>query len=175
MSSDGSSSRVCSPQESQTDVSTLIFRRLPAIPNLSAQNKRELKSFLQTLETQVTPNRFFTCLITNDSELRRLNRFFLGHDYATDVLSFPLADDNEQLGEIAISIQRAAAQALEHGHDCQDELRLLMLHGVLHLMGMDHETDRGDMARAERKWRAALGLPPGLISRRGTRLKAEMP
>src|SRR5579872_2520627 len=106
-----------------------------------------------------------TCLITDDRELRRLNRQFCGLDYATDVLSFP----QENGGEIAISLDRAAAQAAEHGHSVSDEIRILMLHGVLHLKGMDHETDSGEMARAERRWRKRLGLPNALIDRTGAK------
>ncbi len=102
-----------------------------------------------------------TCLITDDRELRRLNRQFRGLDYATDVLSFP----NENGGELAISLDRAKAQAAEHGHTVFDELRILMLHGVLHLRGMDHETDSGEMRRAETRLRRKYGLPTGLIER----------
>jgi len=68
-------------------------------------------------------------------------------------------------GEIAISLDRAAAQAAEHGHSIDEEVRILMLHGALHLTGMDHETDAGEMARAETRWRKRLGLPCGLIER----------
>jgi probable rRNA maturation factor len=67
--------------------------------------------------------------------------------------------------DIAISFDRAAAQAAELGHGVQDEVRILMLHGLLHLSGMDHDTDRGAMARAEIGWRKRLGLPSGLIER----------
>jgi len=95
--------------------------------------------------------------------LRRLNREFRGKDYPTDVLSFPGSDGH--LGDLAISAARARAQAREFGHTTEDELRILMLHGVLHLMGMDHEADNGRMARAERRWRRELGLPNGLIER----------
>jgi probable rRNA maturation factor len=69
------------------------------------------------------------------------------------------------LGGLAISLPRAQAQARQFGHELQDEIRILMLHGLLHLLGMDHENDRGRMARAERRWRARLGLPLGLIER----------
>jgi probable rRNA maturation factor len=93
--------------------------------------------------------------------LRRLNRTFRGKDYATDVLSFP----SEDMPELAISFDRAAAQASELGHSVEEELRILMLHGLLHLAGMDHETDAGSMARAETRWRKRLGLPSGLIER----------
>ena len=66
---------------------------------------------------------------------------------------------------MAISVARARAQARQFGHTTEDELRILMLHGVLHLLGMDHETDGGRMARAEKRWRRELGLPNGLIER----------
>lgn len=107
----------------------------------------------------------FHCLITDDHELRKLNRQFRGVDYATDVLSFPAEEDSGMLGELAISAARASAQAREFGHSALDEIRVLMLHGVLHLTGMDHETDRGEMARAEARWRRKLDLPTGLIAR----------
>ncbi len=110
---------------------------------------------------RVARGREVACLITNDEELRRLNREFRGANYATDVLSFP----SDAGGEIAISVDRAAAQAAEHGHSIDEELRILMLHGALHLAGMDHETDAGQMAAAELRWRKRLGLPCGLIER----------
>jgi probable rRNA maturation factor len=69
------------------------------------------------------------------------------------------------LGEIAISVERAEAQARSFGHSRLDEIRILMLHGLLHLSGMDHENDRGEMARAEAHWRAQFGLPETLIAR----------
>jgi probable rRNA maturation factor len=96
-----------------------------------------------------------------------LNREFLRRDYATDVLSFPSnAQAGEgSLGEIAISAQKAAQQARQFGHSVEDEIRILMLHGVLHLTGMDHERDAGRMGRAEARWRQKLGLPAGLIER----------
>jgi probable rRNA maturation factor len=86
-------------------------------------------------------------------------------DQATDVLSFPAAKANGVAGDIAISIDRARIQAAERGHSLSDELRILMLHGALHLAGMDHESDSGEMARAESRWRKRLGLPDGLIER----------
>jgi len=69
------------------------------------------------------------------------------------------------LGDIAISLGRARAQAREFGHTIEQEVQILMLHGVLHLCGHDHESDSGAMARAEKRWRASLGLPNGLIER----------
>jgi probable rRNA maturation factor len=94
-----------------------------------------------------------------------LNRTFLGHDYATDVLSFPYGLSGLNLGELIVSLERAEAQAAEFGHTRMDEIRILMLHGLLHLTGMDHEKDGGEMAQAEDKWREDLGLPLALIAR----------
>jgi probable rRNA maturation factor len=118
----------------------------------------ELRRFLKDLAREILPRQGVTCLIASDTELRNLNQKFRGKNYATDVLSF-LPED------IAISFDRAAAQAAELGHGVQDEVRILMLHGLLHLSGMDHDTDRGAMARAEIGWRKRLGLPSGLIER----------
>ena len=137
----------------------VLFRRAPA-----GLERPALQEFARTLRGLIAKGREFHCLISDDRELRRLNRQFRGADYATDVLSFPL-NDSGLLGELAISAERAAAQAREFGHSRLDEIRILMLHGVLHLVGMDHETDRGAMARAEARWRKRLGLPMGLIGR----------
>jgi probable rRNA maturation factor len=123
-----------------------------------------LLGFARRLQKEVARGRAFDCLITGDAELRKLNREWRGKDYPTDVLSFPSAM-GEGLGDLAISAARARVQAREFGHSTEDEVRLLMLHGVLHLLGMDHETDRGQMARAEKRWRKALGLGNGLIER----------
>jgi len=120
-----------------------------------------LRRFLRQISHGVT------CVITTDEHLRELNRRFRGRDRATDVLSFPTSDSNGA-GEIAISCERAIVQAAEHGHSVQDELRILILHGVLHLSGMDHETDNGEMARAEAQLRKRYGLPTGLIERTAT-------
>lgn len=128
-------------------------------------DRRRLRDFGDVLQQEVARGRRFTCLISRDAELQRLNREFLNKDYATDVLSFPSGARDGFLGEMAISIDRAAAQAAEHGHATSDEIRILMLHGVLHLTGMDHESDHGRMARAEKNWRRKLCLPAGLIER----------
>lgn len=147
------------------DGSTLLFGATPAELKFSSQQKQTLKRFAQKLSIQVAGRRAFTCLITDDRELQRLNKDFLGRDYATDVLSFPAAAGAPELGEIAISVERAAAQARDFGHSPIDEIRILMLHGVLHLTGMDHESDDGEMAEAERKWAEELELPYALIER----------
>jgi probable rRNA maturation factor len=126
---------------------------------------RALQSFARKLQHDVARGRAFDVLITGDAELRRLNREFLGKDYPTDVLSFP--SEGPRLGDLAVSAARARAQARQFGHSTEEEIRVLMLHGVLHLLGMDHESDSGAMARAEKRWRARLGLANGLIERVG--------
>jgi probable rRNA maturation factor len=149
--------------------STVTFRRVPQ--NLRRALERSLDRFAKKLQASVARGRAFDCLITTDAELRRLNRDFRGKDKTTDVLSFPaapLADgrrSEQRLGDLAISFERAGAQAAVFGHKVDDEIRILMLHGVLHLMGMDHEADGGRMASAEKRWRARLALPAGLIER----------
>jgi len=138
-----------------------LFRRAPA-----ELNRRSLERFARTLRGEVAKDRAFTCLITGDHELRRLNRDFLGKDCPTDVLSFPVGQASwPVLGEIAISANRARVQATAYAHSLETEIRILMLHGLLHLIGMDHETDRGQMARAEARWRQRLALPEGLVGR----------
>jgi probable rRNA maturation factor len=127
--------------------------------------------FARRLETEVTGGRVFCCLVSDDKQLRVLNRRFRGKDYATDVLSFPTDGQEGSLGEIAISFDRAREQASEHSHAVDQEIRILMLHGVLHLLGMDHEHDRGRMARVEQRWRGSLGLPAGLIERNSARAR----
>lgn len=145
--------------------SSLLFRAIPKSLQLGAEHKRTLGAFAQTLSNRIAGGRPFCCLVANDKMLRQLNRDFRNADYATDVLSFPNATNGDALGELAISVERASEQAQSYGHALLDELRILMLHGVLHLAGMDHERDNGKMARAERKLRLELNLPSTLITR----------
>jgi probable rRNA maturation factor len=132
-------------------------------------SRRALREFADKLQFVITAGRAFGVLLADDAELQRLNRKFRKQDYATDVLSFPSGKTGAAgyLGDVAVSLDRARAQATEHGHSPDDEIRILMLHGVLHLMGMDHENDDGRMARAEHKWRKHFALPDGLIERVG--------
>jgi probable rRNA maturation factor len=141
----------------------ITYRRKPA-----TLDSRRLQSFAEVLRDRVAHGREFHCRITNDAEMRSLNKQFRAKDDATDVLSFPspaVDKDVGSLGDIAVSIQRARAQAREGRHPVEDEIRILMLHGVLHLLGMDHESDSGQMKRTEIRWRKKLGLPVGLIER----------
>lgn len=142
-------------------------RRSAVLFHVPARGVRrgELREFARNLQDDVAGGRAFVCLITADSDLQRWNAQYRGKNYATDVLSFPAENGDAGLGEMAVSFDRAQAQAAEAGHGAQDEIRILMLHGVLHLTGLDHETDRGEMARAERRWRKHYGLPAGLIER----------
>src|SRR5258708_7339062 len=122
-------------------------------------SRSKLNYFARQLQEYLVGGASFCCLITNDEELQALNKKFLDRDCPTDVLSFPSSGPNSSTGDIAISWDRAKEQAAEYGHSIDREIRILMLHGVLHLTGMDHEKDRGEMARVEMQWRKRLKLP----------------
>ena len=98
-----------------------------------------------------------TIAFVSDKTIRQLNRQFRGIDKATDVLSFP-ADDETNLGDVAISVDTAAAQAKENGLTFDEEVAQLILHGLLHLSGYDHETDNGEMNRLELRLRRKLRI-----------------
>lgn len=134
--------------------------------------------------TRVAPRRAagdVTIALVSDGRMRSLNRTFRGVDHATDVLSFPAFADAPHdsrsapasargstplaLGDIAIATGVATRQARAAGHTLGTELRVLALHGLLHLLGFDHETDDGRMARTERTLRRAGRLGEGLIER----------
>ena len=97
-----------------------------------------------------------TIAFVSDKKIRELNRQFRGLDKATDVLSFP--SDGSDLGDIAVSVETAAAQAKENGLKFDEEIAQLILHGLLHLSGYDHETDNGEMNRLELRLRKKLGI-----------------
>jgi probable rRNA maturation factor len=106
-------------------------------------------------------------LVTSSREMRNLNRRFRGKDRATDVLSFaaPAESGDNVEGDIAISADIAASNARRLGHHSSDELKILVLHGLLHLAGYDHEGDGGEMERREQRLRRKLRLPETLIAR----------
>jgi probable rRNA maturation factor len=136
-----------------------------------------------------------TIALVSDARMRRLNRTYRAADYATDVLSFPAEEarspsprhrheqpapvglrpsssvlaDPPFLGDIVIAMGVAARQARERGHALRTELRVLALHGMLHLLGYDHETDAGEMAGIERRLRRRGRLTTGLIERGAAR------
>jgi probable rRNA maturation factor len=133
--------------------------------------------------TEVTLNRFVArarraaglkgavnVLLTTSAGMKSLNRRFRGNDKPTDVLSFPAEPGAKKqfAGEIAISAEIAAQNARALGHSSAEEVKILVLHGVLHLRGYDHECDNGQMARREKQLRAKLRLPLGLIERSTT-------
>ena len=105
-----------------------------------------------------------TVAIVSDARVRALNRRFRKKDSATDVLSFP-SGERGHLGDVVIAGGVARRQAREAGHSLQTEIRVLALHGLLHLLGYDHDADHGEMARLERRLRVKGGLREGLIDR----------
>jgi probable rRNA maturation factor len=116
--------------------------------------------------------------LVGDRRVRELNRTYRGVDRTTDVLSFPAdgaaethrpSPSSSHLGDIVIATGLAQRQARAAGHGLGTELRVLALHGLLHLLGYDHERDGGRMARVERRLRRAGGLREGLIERGGVR------
>ena len=111
-----------------------------------------------------------TIALVPDARVRALNKQFRGLDNATDVLSFP-AEEPGYLGDVVIAVGVARRQARAAGHPLATELRVLALHGLLHLLGYDHERDDGRMARLERRLRRRGGLVEGLIDRATSRSK----
>ena len=110
-------------------------------------------------------------LVTSSAAVRGLNRQFRGKNKATDVLSFPAAPGSNSgktqrlAGEVVISADVALQNSVRLGHTASKEIKVLALHGILHLAGFDHERDNGEMARKEAALRRALKLPAGLIER----------
>jgi len=135
---------------------------------------RPLTDFLGRVRSALRlGDRDLTVCLVSDASIARLNREFRGKPSPTDVLSFPVnghaarrrarrssssPSSTSYLGDIAISLEAARRNAARFGRTFPQELRVLILHGVLHLLGYDHETDRGRMDRIERRLRAELGL-----------------
>jgi probable rRNA maturation factor len=136
-----------------------------------AVRRRALTAFLAQAAAAAQLKGEISVLLTTDRDIRRLNREFRHKDKATDVLSFPALEPvggaTPAAGDLAISVETAARQAEDAGHALYTELEVLLLHGVLHLAGYDHEADRGQMARREAALRRRLGLNAGLIERSG--------
>ena len=141
----------------------------PIDRNSRVPSARTLARFLREAQAAVRLRGQVSVLLTTDGKIRQLNRQFRGMDKATDVLSFPAAEAvaGEVAGDLAISVPTALRQAREQEHGLGVELKVLILHGLLHLAGYDHERDDGRMARRERSLRGRLGLPEGLIERSG--------
>ena len=128
-------------------------------------NNSQIETFLRVAQREVGIRGEVNVLITSDDKMRRLNRDFRGKDKVTDVLSFPAAQNGKIAGDIAISREIARQNARALGHSLSTEVKILLLHGLLHLAGHDHESDNGEMAALEQELRAKLKLPAGLIER----------
>lgn len=120
---------------------------------------------LETIASALTPLEI-ELIITTDDEMREINREFRGFDKTTDVLSFPSDPfPGAPLGSIIISSDKVDEIASELGHTSDDELSLLFIHGMLHLLGFDHEVDNGEMRLEEEKLVREFNLPLSLIHR----------
>ena len=138
-----------------------------ATPDASTPSSRGLGAWLQRA-APVSARGDVSIAVVSDRRMRALNRQFRGKAVATDVLSFPathMPGVSSFLGDIVIASGVAARQAREAGHPVGTELKVLALHGLLHLLGYDHDTDGGKMARAEARLRKKAGLREGLIER----------
>jgi probable rRNA maturation factor len=127
--------------------------------------RRELARFLRRAIDATGLAGDVSVLLTGDKAIRTLNRKYRDKDQPTDVLSFPAADGAGVAGDLAISLETALRQAQEHGHALEMEIKVLLLHGLLHLAGYDHEVDGGRMQRKEKRLRRELGLTMALIER----------
>lgn len=145
------------------------------LPKAARPRRRELTRFLREALAAVGIQGELSVLLTGDAQIRALNRQYRRKDKATDVLSFPAAPDacasSGVAGDLVISIETAFRAAEQRGHSLDAEIRILLLHGLLHLAGYDHETDDGAMQRKELRLRRKLGLPAGLIERARTEPK----
>ena len=139
----------------------VIFRK-----SVAGLSEAALARFVSRASRAVNLQGDVSVLVTTSHEVRALNRRFRKLDKTTDVLSFPpMFATGEFAGDIAISADVAARNAKELGHSAANEVKILALHGVLHLAGYDHEADHGRMAGLELKLRKRLRLPAGLIER----------
>jgi probable rRNA maturation factor len=139
----------------------------PSTPSIPALSKPSLTRFLNRARTAVGLEGQVDVLLTSDAELKSLNRAYRGKNKPTDVLSFPTPPEisAQHAGDLAISIDTAAHQAVTYNHPVDTEIKILILHGLLHLSGEDHETDKGEMAAREADLRREFKLPNGLIER----------
>jgi probable rRNA maturation factor len=173
---DSSSSESVEPNRA-SGVATADAGAIPEVTLLNHQRAAKvdlprLRKFLQRLLSTLGTAPFSVRLVS-DRVIRRFNKQYRGKDSSTDVLSFPAesgrsVDDRHSdryLGDILISVETAERNARSYGLSQAQELEILTLHGLLHLMGYDHETDGGSMARKERFWSARLGLPLSLTDR----------
>ena len=136
------------------------------LPRAARPRRRELVRFLRRAIGATGLVGEVSVLLTGDSAVRALNRKYRHKDKATDVLSFSATETAEGVaGDLVISLETAFLQAKERGHTLEMEIKVLLLHGLLHLAGYDHEADNGTMHRKEARLRRELGLKSGLIER----------
>ena len=134
--------------------------------NVAGLTERGLQRFVALATQSVGIRTGVNVLVTSNRELQSLNRRFRGKDQPTDVLSFPAGAGTDDLGgDIAVSAEMARTSSRQLGHSAAQEVKILVLHGILHLAGYDHESDNGSMARKELRLRQRLKLPVGLIER----------
>lgn len=136
---------------------------------IDLENETSLQIDVQKLEkiAAVLTSKQLELVITDNETIQALNQIHRGKDYPTDVLSFPLENTFEDmpLGSIVISEAFVKEKAKLYGHTTQDELSLLFIHGLLHLLGYDHECDQGEMRAKEKELIKIFGLPSSLIVR----------
>jgi probable rRNA maturation factor len=161
------------PKKTSAEKTTARSLTVPE-KNLRLPSARTLARFLALAQSAVRLKGEVTVQLTTDTAIRRLNRQFRHKNKATDVLSFPAGGigAEEIAGDLALSVPTALRQAVGQGHSLSTEIKVLILHGLLHLAGYDHEADAGQMARRERLLRARLRLPQGLIERATSAPKA---
>jgi len=132
------------------------------------ENKTDFEFDVKTLEEiyKYLTNKDIELILTTDEEIQKLNKIHRQKDKPTDVLSFPLENlPGMPLGSIVISIDTAKKGANEYGHSIEDEIKLLFIHGLLHLLGYDHEVDNGEMREKEKEIIEKFNLPKSLIIR----------
>jgi probable rRNA maturation factor len=138
----------------------MLFNRQRSVPLSTSRLEKATTAIAEVVG--IFPDSF-SVVLTSDARMRELNRRYRNRDSSTDVLSFPTSRKlmqkprNGYWGDIVISVETAARQARREPHGLYRELSWLILHGVLHLLGYDHETDRGEMVHRERRLRQRLG------------------
>jgi len=149
------------PFDTQPQNTQLIITRTRA----TGLDMRSLARFMSRARRQIGVKGEVNVLLTSSTEMRRLNLQYRKKNAPTDVLSFPAPESNGLAGDIAISLDIARRSSEERNETWEDEVRILILHGLLHLAGYDHEKDNGVMERNEQRLRTSLGLSSSLIER----------
>lgn len=136
---------------------------------IDIENKTDLTIDQNALEVigKVMSGKDIDLMLVNNQTIQEYNLQYRGKDVPTDVLSFPIDDDmpHAPLGSIIISLEYASNIAKELAHGLDDEVSLLLIHGILHLLGFDHEVDNGEMREKEKEWMEYFNLPLSLIER----------